>query len=239
MIIEGKTVLITGANRGIGKALVAEALHRGAARVYAAMRRLEPPTDERVVALQLDVTDDDQISRVVDQISDLDLLINNAGVAIYDRLDDVRVTQEHLAVNFFGPYRLTLALLPLLRASHGAIANNLSVLALAPMPLIASYSISKAAFHNMSQSLRMILKADGIAVHNVFLGPVDTDMNRGVDMPKDSPAAAAEGTFDGLELDQEDIFPDMMSKSLAEAWKTGVSKQLEIQNAQFLAGVAH
>jgi short-subunit dehydrogenase len=105
------------------------------------------------------------------------------------------------------------------------------------MPVIPSYSISKGAFHNMSQSLRVLLKKDGVSVHSVFLGLVDTDMNRGVDMPKDSPEAAARGTFDGLAVDDEDIFPDAMAKNLADAWRRGIAKQLEIQSASFLDAV--
>jgi len=106
MTIEGKTVLITGANRGIGQALVDEALRRGAKRVYAGSRQPIAHLDERVTPVVLDVTDTDQIRAVADQVQSLDVLVNNAGIAIYDNLSDRSVLEQQLAVNLFGPYEL-------------------------------------------------------------------------------------------------------------------------------------
>jgi NAD(P)-dependent dehydrogenase (short-subunit alcohol dehydrogenase family) len=233
MNIANKTVLITGANRGIGQALVAEALGRGAKRVYAGTRSALQGVDKRVTPLTLDVTNAAQIQSAVDRVESLDILINNAGVAIYDDLSNVEVIEQHLAVNLLGPLKVTHAFLPLLRRSKGAIVNNLSLVALAALPVIPAYSISKAAAFNMTQSLRALLAGQGITVHAVVLGPIDTDMNRGFDIPKASPESAAQRIFDGLEKGEDDIFPDPASLSIAEAWRTGAVKTLEIQFAAF------
>jgi len=239
MNIANKTVLITGANRGIGRALVNEALRRGAKRVYAGRRSGElQNTDDRVTPLRLDVTNLSQIQRAVDQVDTLDVLINNAGVAIYDDLSNSDAIEQHLSVNFLGMFKVTRAFLPLLQRSSGAIVNNLSLVALAPLPVIPSYSISKAAASNMTQSLRALLAGQGVTVHGVFLGPIDTDMNRGFDIPKASTESAARGIFDGLEKGEEDIFPDPASQSIAEGWRTGAAKALERQFAAFVSRTA-
>jgi NAD(P)-dependent dehydrogenase (short-subunit alcohol dehydrogenase family) len=240
MNIRNKTVLITGANRGIGRALVDEALRREAKRVYAGTRGAFEIADERVTPLTLDVTSASQIQQAVSEIDVLDVLINNAGIAIYDNLSKLDVVEQHLAVNFLGPLKVTNALLPLLKRSKGALVNNLSVVALAAMPMIPAYSISKAAESNMTQSLRALLARDGITVHSVFLGPIDTDMNRGLNIPKASTETAAQGIFDGLEKGEEDIFPDPVSQSIAKAWHNGAAKALERQFAAFApAGAAN
>jgi len=135
-------------------------------------------------------------------------------------------------------FKVTRAFLPLLQRSSGAIVNNLSLVALAPLPVIPSYSISKAAASNMTQSLRALLAGQGVTVHGVFLGPIDTDMNRGFDIPKASTESAARGIFDGIEKGEEDIFPDPASQSIAEGWRTGAAKALERQFAAFVSGTA-
>jgi NAD(P)-dependent dehydrogenase (short-subunit alcohol dehydrogenase family) len=235
MNIANKTVFITGANRGIGRALVNEALRRGAKRVYAGTRSALQNADNRVTPVTLDVTNVSQIQRAVNEVvGPLDVLINNAGVAIYDDLSNLDVIEQHLAVNFLGLLKVTHAFLPLLRRSKGAIVNNLSLAALAALPVIPAYSISKAAAFNMTQSLRALLANQGVKVHAVVLGPVDTDMNRGFDIPKASPESAARGIFDGLEKGEEEIFPDSASQSIAEGWRTGAAKALERQFAAFV-----
>ena len=234
MNIANKTVLITGANRGIGQALVAEALRRGAKRVYAGTRSALQHPDKRVTPLTLDVTNASQIQQAVNKVGNLDVLINNAGIAIYDDLSDSDVIEQHLAVNLLGMFKVTRAFLPLLSRSKGAIVNNLSMVALAPVPVISAYSISKAAAFNMTQALRALLARQGVTVHGVVLGPIDTDMNRGFDIPKASPESAAQGIFDGLEKGEEEIFPDPASNSIAEGWRAGVAKALERQFAGFV-----
>jgi NAD(P)-dependent dehydrogenase (short-subunit alcohol dehydrogenase family) len=238
MNIANKSVLITGANRGIGHALVQEALRRGAKRVYAGTRQPLVHSDARVTPLTLDVTNASQIQQAVDEVATLDVLINNAGIAIYDDLSNLDVLEKHLAVNFLGLLKVTNAFLPLLKRSKGAIVNNLSLAGLAPLPIIPSYSLTKAAALNLTQSLRALLADQGVTVHAVVLGPVDTDMNRGFNIPKASTESAAVGIFDGLDRGEEDIFPDSTSLSIAEGWRGGVSKALERQFAAFVPQTA-
>jgi NAD(P)-dependent dehydrogenase (short-subunit alcohol dehydrogenase family) len=234
MTIADKAVLVTGANRGIGQALVEEALKRGAKRVYACTRQPLAHSDRRVTTLTLDVTDAAQIQGAVERVESLDILINNAGIAIYDDVSNSKVIEQHLAVNLFGPFNVTRAFLPLLRRSKGAIVNNLSLAALAALPIVPAYSISKAAAFNMTQSLRALLAGEGVTVHAVVLGPIDTDMNRGLDIPKASPESAAQHIFDGLGNGEDEIFPDPASLSIAEGWRTGAVKALERQFAAFV-----
>src|SRR6202795_4556825 len=218
MHIANKAVLVTGANRGIGKALVEEALRRGAKQVYAGTRQPLAHPDERVIPLILDVTDAAQIKAAVERVESLDILINNAGIALYDDLSDRAALEQHLAVNLFGTYGVTQAFLPLLTQSRGAIVNNVSTMALAPFPFTPAYAISKAAAFNLTQSLRALLAGRGVRVHAVLTGPTDPDMTRGFDIPKSSPASVAQAIFDGVENEEEDIFPDPMSEILAESW---------------------
>jgi NAD(P)-dependent dehydrogenase (short-subunit alcohol dehydrogenase family) len=234
MNIENKTVLITGANRGVGRALVNEALRRGAKRVYAGTRGTLTIADERVTPLTLDVTSVEQIQQAAGELDTLDVLINNAGIALYDDLSGLDAIEQHLAVNLFGAFHVTRAALPLLKRSKGAIVNNLSLMALAPLPVIPAYSISKAAAFSMTQSLRALLAGEGVTVHGVLLGPVDTDVTRGFEIPNAWPELVAVGIFDGLENNEEDIFPDPASQSIAEAWRAGVAKAFERQYAGFV-----
>ncbi len=179
MTLADKTVLITGANRGIGRALAAEALARNARRVYAGTRRPLAHPDPRVKPLTLDVTRGDQVQAAAAEVGTLDLLINNAGILLRDDLTDPAAIERHLDVNLFGTYTMTQAFLPALSQSRGAIVNILSVNALAPMPLMPAYSISKAAAFSLTQSLRVLLAGQGVRVHAVLPGPVDTDIMGG------------------------------------------------------------
>jgi NAD(P)-dependent dehydrogenase (short-subunit alcohol dehydrogenase family) len=235
MKIADKTVLVTGANRGIGQALVAEALRRGAKRVYAGTRRSLAHSDGRVTPLTLDVTNAAQIQAAVERVESLDILINNAGVDLHGDLSDRAALERHLAVNLFGTYDVTQALLPLLTRSRGAIVNVLSLAAVASLPFTPTYSISKAAAFNLTQSLRALLAGRGVRVHAVLTGPVDTDMTRGLDIPKASPESVARAIFDGVEKGEEEVFPDPVSESMAESWRSGAAKALERQFATFVA----
>jgi NAD(P)-dependent dehydrogenase (short-subunit alcohol dehydrogenase family) len=234
MTTADKTVLVTGANRGIGRALVTEALARGARQVYAASRQpLEHP-DGRVTPLILDITSPEHIRQAAAQVPSLDILINNAGVFLYDDLNDRAALDQHLAVNFYGTYDVTQAFLPALTRSRGAIVTIGSIAALAPIPLTPAYSISKAAAFNLAQSLRILLAGQGVRVHAVLAGPVDTDMVKDLEVPKTSPESVARAVFDGIEAGEEDIFPDPFSQALADGWRTGVAKALERQNAALI-----
>jgi NAD(P)-dependent dehydrogenase (short-subunit alcohol dehydrogenase family) len=190
-----------------------------------------------VSALTLDVTNASQIQRAVDKVAALDVLINNAGIGVADDLTDLDAVQKHLDVNLLGMVRVTQAFLPLLTRSKGAIVNNLSMTSLAPFPILPSYSISKAAALSLTQSLRALLKRQGVSVHGVLPGTTDTDMSRGYDFPKVSPEFVAVGIFDGVEKGEEDIFPDPTSQTLADGWRGGVAKALEQRiNAIVLEG---
>jgi NAD(P)-dependent dehydrogenase (short-subunit alcohol dehydrogenase family) len=233
-----KAVLVTGANRGIGRALIEEALRRGAKRVYAGTRQPLAHSDTRVTPLTLDVTNAEQIQRAVETVGSLDILVNNAGFALYDDLSDRAALERHLTVNLFGTYGVTQAFLPLLARSRGAIVNVLSVAALAALPVIPAYSISKAAAFSLTQSLRALWAGRGVKVHAVLAGPVDTDMSRGLEVPKASPESVARAIFDGVENGDEDIFPDPASESMADNWRNSAAKALERQNAALVMETA-
>ncbi|HKW27318.1 MAG TPA: SDR family NAD(P)-dependent oxidoreductase [Terriglobales bacterium] len=235
MNIENKVVLITGANRGIGRALVEEALRRGANRVHAATRQPFTHSDGRVTSLTLDVTNAAQIRDAVEKIQALDILINNAGVDLHNDLSDRANIERHLAVNLFGTYGVSQAFLPLVARSQGAVVNILSLAALASVPFTPAYSVSKAAAFSLTQSLRALWAPRGVKVHAVMAGPVDTDMTRYLDIPKFSPESVARGIFDGLEKGEEDIFPDPLSESIAEGWRNGATKALERQFAAYVS----
>ena len=232
-----QTVLVTGANRGLGHALVEEALARGARRVYAAARLPVTYPDARVTPVLLDVTDPAQVRAAAEQVASLDVLVNNAGVSLVDDLTDPAVIEQHLGVNLFGTYRVSQAFLPLLTRSRGAIVNVLSLAALATVPLTPAYAISKAAAFSMSQSLRALLAGQGVTVHVALPGPIDTDMIREWDIPKTAASDVAHAIFAGVANGEEEIFPDPMSGALAPSWRDSAIKTLERQNAQAVQAV--
>ena len=233
--IMNKTVLVTGANRGLGRALVDEALRRGATRVYAASRRPMVVPDQRVTPLILDVTAEAQIQQAAEGVESLDILINNAGVSFADDVSDRSAFEQHLAVNLYGTLDVTRAFLPSLTRSRGAVVNIVSLGAVAAVPVLPAYSVSKAASLSLTQSLRALLAGRGVSVYAVMPGPIDTDMVRDLDIPKTSPEDVARGTLDGVERGEEEIFPDPMAQSLADGWRAGVAKEFERQNAALVA----
>jgi NAD(P)-dependent dehydrogenase (short-subunit alcohol dehydrogenase family) len=190
-----------------------------------------------VIPLTLDVTDPAQIAAAVDQVPQLDVLVNNAGLGSYEDLRDRSSLERHLVVNLFGTYDVTHAFLPQLVASGGRIVNVLSLAAVAALPVMPAYSISKAAALSLSQSLRALLAPHGVTVHVVLAGPVDTDMVRELALPKTAPALVARNILDGVERGTDDIFPDPMSDSVAEGWRQGIGKALEGQFATFVQPV--
>jgi NAD(P)-dependent dehydrogenase (short-subunit alcohol dehydrogenase family) len=229
--ISGKAVLVTGANRGLGQALVEEALNRGARRVYAASRQPLAHPDERVTPVIIDVTDATQIQRAAQSIDSLDILINTAGVQVPDDLSDRSAFERNLAVNLYGTLDVTEAFLPSLTRSHGAVVNVVSVGALAAVPVLPAYSVSKAAALSLTQSLRALLAGRGVSVHAVLPGPIDTDMVRDLPIPKTPPETVAGAICDALASGEEEIFPDPFSEVLGAGWNAGVAKELERQNA--------
>ncbi|HEX4010552.1 MAG TPA: SDR family NAD(P)-dependent oxidoreductase [Solirubrobacteraceae bacterium] len=229
--IANRSVLVTGANRGLGRALVQEALRRGARRVYAGARQPQRYLDHRVTPLVLDVTDVAQIQAGVEQVDSLDVLINNAGVSLPDDLGGCEPLDRHLAVNLYGTWDVTRGFLPALSRSRGAVVNIVSLAAFAAVPVLPAYSVSKAALFALTQSQRMLWAADGVTVHAVMAGPIDTDMVRGLEIRKTAPEIVARGVLDGVERGEEEIFPDPMSAGLAAGWYAGDVKALERQNA--------
>jgi NAD(P)-dependent dehydrogenase (short-subunit alcohol dehydrogenase family) len=235
--LNSKSVFVTGASRGIGAALVNAALDRGATTVYAAARTPQVHPDPRVRPVRLDLTDPESIAAAAQGVESLDVLINNAGISVVDDLTDESAIEAHLAVNLYGPFRVTRALLPQLSSSRGTLVNVLSLAALATVPITPAYAISKAAALSMTQSWRVLLAGDGISVHAALPGPVDTDMIRGWEIPKARPADVAGAILDGVEAGQEEIFPDPMSAGIEQAWDSGVVKLLERGNAAAIAAM--
>lgn len=235
MNISDKAILVTGANRGIGLALVEEALRRGVKRVYAASRSPLAGFDDRVVALDLDITVARDVEKAASAVGSLDVLINNAGIAQYDDLLGRDALQKHLDVNLFGPFSMVNALLPKLKTSRGAIVNVLSLAGVAALPILPAYSISKAAALSFSQSLRARLARESVSVHVVLPGPVDTDMSATLDVPKASPQSVAQRIYDGLEAGEDEIFPDAAAEALAAGWRGGAVKALEREFAGYVA----
>jgi NAD(P)-dependent dehydrogenase (short-subunit alcohol dehydrogenase family) len=232
--------VVTGANRGIGRAIVDALLARGAAKVYAAARRtdalapLVSQSQGRVVAVRLDVTRPDQIRAVVEEARDVTLLVNNAGVVekfggeFTDR-QWVAAGREEYEVNVLGPLAITQAFAPVLAANGGgAVANVSSVAGLVAFGALASYSASKAALHSLTQATRSLLRGQGTFVAGIYPGPIDTDMGKALDMQKASPADTAEAILDGLEAGEEEIFPDPVARQLGQLYLQN-PKGLELQ----------
>lgn len=231
MKIVDAVVLVTGANRGLGRALVEEALYRGAKRVYVGTRQPFAHTDRRVTPVNLDVTNAAQIREAVGQVASLDLLINNAAVALADDLSTRAMLERHVAVNVFGMYDVTQAFLPLLTRSRGAVVNVISDSALTPVPFLPAYSMSKAAAFSLTQSMRALWAAQGVSVHAAIAGPIDTDMSRGADIPKSSAKTVARGILDGVESLEAEIFPDPMSGALAGSWRSLATDVLDMRRS--------
>jgi len=213
--IEGAVALVTGANRGIGRALTAGLLARGARKVYATARNPETLLDlrdERVVSLRLDVTDADQIRATGEVATDVELVFNNAGLLLATGIADSGVLDQarrEMEVNYFGPLQLLQRLAPTLaRNGGGAVVNIGSAAGLTNVPFYPTYSASKAALHSLTQAARILLGPQGTSVFGVYAGPVDTDMVRDLALPKTAPRDVAFAILDGIEAGQEDIFPD-------------------------------
>ncbi|SEE48429.1 Short-chain dehydrogenase [Rhizobiales bacterium GAS191] len=226
MDIAHSTALVTGANRGIGRALVHALLAAGAAKVFAAARSVEKLDgllgDRRIVAVPLDVTSERSVSALAERAGDVTLLINNAGVLDFGTVLETprEAFERNFGTNFYGVLSMSRSFAPVIeRNGGGAIVNILTLVALASMPGLGVYNASKAAAWSLSQSLRAGLASRMVAVHSVFPGAVDTDMLAGVDMPKTSPADVARAIVDGVAKSVEDIFPDPMSASVYEAWR--------------------
>jgi NAD(P)-dependent dehydrogenase (short-subunit alcohol dehydrogenase family) len=228
MKIQNATALVTGANRGIGRAFVKALLEAGVTKVYATARDIASLEEvkafdpSRVIPVQLDVTNQNQIAELSSMASDTTLLINNAGILAFGNILDVptETIAEQFNTNFYGSLNMARGFVPRIENNGGgAIVNVLTVVALASMPGLAAYNASKAAAWSMTQSLRASIADKGIEVYAVFPGPIDTDMSATIEMEKTSPVDVATAVLNGIESKQEDIFPDPMSTQLYAAWK--------------------
>jgi NAD(P)-dependent dehydrogenase (short-subunit alcohol dehydrogenase family) len=238
MKIEGSVALVTGANRGLGRALVSALVEAGAAKVYAAARdeRQVPRGDSRIVPLTLDTTKPDQIAAAVKKANDVTLLINNAGVSTsYNVLTMIPAELDaDFRTNVHGTLGVIKAFLPVLeRAPGGAtIVNVLSLGALASVPSFGGYSASKAAAYSVTQALRPELRAKHIDILAVLPGPIDTDMVKALQLPKTSPVDVAKGVVAGIARGEEDIFPDPMAQQMGALWNKS-PKEFERTFASF------
>jgi NAD(P)-dependent dehydrogenase (short-subunit alcohol dehydrogenase family) len=243
--IEGSVALVTGANRGIGRAITEALLERGAEKVYATARDprtlavLEERYGSRLVALRLDVTDADQVAEVAREATDVDVLINNAGAFEPTELSDeaiVDVARREMEVNYFGALRMLQGFGDTLVRRGGVIVYVGSAAGLTNVPLQPTYSASKAAQHSLTQASRALLAGRGVTVHGVYPGPVDTDMTK--DLPpqfeKTAPEHVANQVLDGVEAGDEDIFPDPFAVVFGEQFHSS-PKSVERQMAAIVA----
>jgi NAD(P)-dependent dehydrogenase (short-subunit alcohol dehydrogenase family) len=227
MTLSDKVVLVTGANRGIGAAIVQEMLKAGVAKIYATAR--DPKTlpsfgDPRVVPLQMDITSDTSVSAAAAAAQDVDVLVNNAGtLAFGDYLSNNWETfEDDMRTNYFGTLRVLRAFTPQFVArKSGTIANVSSVVGLSAVPAMAGYSASKAALHSITQSLRGTLEKDNVAVIGIYPGPIETDLAKEVPYPeKATPEYAAANIVKGIAEGQTYIFPDPMAQQVEQLWST-------------------
>ena len=239
--LDGTVALVTGANRGIGTAFVSGLLEAGAKRVYAAAR--DPQTlqalahsDARVVPITLDITDDTSVQAAAARLSDVDLVVNNAGVLRGGRLiaaADLTAARQEMEVNYFGLLRMSRAFAPILAANGGGtLINLLSILARMASPAGGGYSASKAAALSLTQAVRAELQAQGTRVIGVLPGYVDTAMAEGVSAPKIQPSEVVRATLEALLTDDvDDVYPGEQASQIA-AWLQQDPKAVERLFAQ-------
>nr|WP_294927410.1 SDR family oxidoreductase [uncultured Flavobacterium sp.] len=232
--LKDKVILITGANRGIGKSLVEAALEKGARKIYATSRDLKKLPDfgdERVVALELDITDKSQISLIIEKTQDVQILINNAGTFNQGTILEGEISgmEYDMKTNYYGTINMMRAFAPILENNAPSkIVNIISIVAYSPLPSIAGYSASKAALFSATLSARTELAKKGISVHMVNPGAIDTDMNKGSDWEMPAPKGIAKIILDNVELDELEIIPDELGLGMFNAWKEEPSKLAEM-----------
>ena len=211
-----QTVVVTGANRGLGREFVHQLLERGVAKVYAAARDPQTieATDPRVVPLQLDVTDPESVARAAKLTDAVSVLVNNAGVLAGAPVvgGDTSQLRRELEVNLFGPLSVTSAFADSVTEHSGAVVNVASVLSW--LALGGSYSVSKAALWSATDSMRLQLGPRGVQVVGVYMGYVDTDMASGVEAAKTSPKDIVAQVLDGIEAGASEILADDMARAV-------------------------
>ena len=222
MQLKDSVVFVTGANRGLGLAFAQAALAAGARKVYAAARDPASVTLPGVVPIRLDVGNAVQVAAAVRDCGDVTLLINNAGISMGSSFlaspDAIAAARAEFEVNFFGPWALASAFAPVLEANGGgAIVNVLSALSWVSFPSVATYSASKSAAWSLTNGLRNELRAQGTQVVALHVGYMDTDMTRGLDTPKSSPADVARVTLEGVEAGAFEVLADDISKQIKQS----------------------
>ncbi|CQD03348.1 short chain dehydrogenase [Mycobacterium lentiflavum] len=216
--IKGSTVVVTGGQRGLGKAIVDEFLRRGAAKVYATARTPKPSTDPRLVSVALDVTQADSVAALAITASDADIVVNNAGVLGAAKLldSDIEEVQAVFETNYFGALRVAKAFAPILAENGGGALVNISSV-LSWVGGFGGYGDSKAAIWSLSNSLRVELEKQGTLVTSVHLGYTDTDMTTGFDVPKNDPRDVARQIVAGVENGDAEVLADDMTRHFKAA----------------------
>jgi len=220
MKINGATALVTGANRGLGRAFAQHLLERGAEKVYAAARRPETIDLPGVEPIQLDITDPEQVRRAADLAGDVTLLVNNAGINTYQDLvtGDLDQIRLDLDTHLFGSLRMVRAFAPALGANGGgAIVNVLSAMSWFGLKGTNSYHVAKAAQWAMTNGVRLELAGQGTLVTGIHLGLADTDMVADFDGPKLPPLELARLALDGVEKEQWEVLADDWSRMVKSA----------------------
>lgn len=225
MKLAGRTVLVTGANRGVGAALVAALLERNVATVVAGAR--DPSALDavcaaaggRVVPVRLDLTQPEEIAAVAERFPDVDVLIGNAALAVYGPVLDIddATCREVFEVNVFGPLALVRAFAPALRRHSGGVLFINSLTGLVVSRSAPVYGASKAATRMLALGLREQFRGNGVVVTIAHPGFVDTDMASDVRLPKASPRSVAERCLDGFEAEETSVFPDRLAELVQEA----------------------
>jgi NAD(P)-dependent dehydrogenase (short-subunit alcohol dehydrogenase family) len=211
--IKGATVVVTGGQRGLGKAIVDEFLRRGAAKVYATARTPKPSTDPRVVSVALDVTKADSVAALAITASDADIVINNAGVLGAAQLltSDIDEVREVFETNYFGALRVAQAFAPVLAQNGGGALVDISSV-VAWVAGFGGYGDSKAAFWSLSNSLRIELEKQNTLVTSVHLSYTDTDMAAVFDVAKNDPRDVARQIVDGIRDGETEVLADEDSR---------------------------
>jgi len=241
MQIKGSTALVTGANRGIGKAIVEQLSQAGANKIYAAVRDPKSVSynSDKIEVVPLDITDHDAVRALADKLTDVDLLVNNAGInrmAAFAASDDLNAARDEMEVNYFGTLAVCKAFAPVLKNNDGgAIVNMLSILARVNLPLMGSLCASKAAGLSMVQGLRAELAAQQTAVIAVMPGAVDTDMSKDFPPPKMPASDVAKAIAEGVEQGLEEIYPGEMASGLQQGLNAD-PKAVEKELAGYLPG---